>query len=204
MATAAASTFSDIAALIPAGATIIAVTDDGSDPRCAAVRDAATRFAAITGARVLLYHSPPDRQALGARSPRLFVPDPAPVGAGRPHTGSRRRDLLLAETTAIHARGVGVAVWLAGQPGTAGIVEAVDLTSAAAVLVPAEKDRPGVINLTLAYRATKIAALVVAVGSDGSISPIRPLCGCRPSADAQVIVPRRRPAVRLEVAAFVG
>jgi len=204
MATPAASTFTDIALLIPAGGTVIAVTDDGSDPRCAAVRDAATRFAAITGARVLLYHSPPDRQALGARSPRLFVPDPAPVSAGRPHTGSRRRDLLLAETTAIHERGVDVAVWLAGQPGTAGIVEAVDLTSAAAVLVPAEKDRPGVINLTLAYRATKIAALVVAVGSDGSISPIRPLCGCRPSADAQVIVPRRRPAVRLEVAAFVG
>jgi hypothetical protein len=204
MATAAASTFSDIAALIPAGATIIAVTDDGSDPRCAAVRDAATRFAAITGARVLLHYSPPGRQALGARAPRHFVPDMTPDGAGRPHTGSRRRDLLLPEAKAIRARGVDVAVWLAGQPGPAGIAEAVDLTSAAAVLVPAEQDRPGVLNLTLAYRATKIAALVVAVGSDGSISPIRPLCGCRPTVDAQVIVPSRRPAVRLEVAAFVG
>ena len=204
MATPAASTFTDIALLIPAGGTVIAVTDDGSDPRCAAVRDAATRIAAITGARVLLHYSPPDRQALGARSPRLFVPDMTPNSAGRPHTGSRRRDLLLPEARAIRARGVDVAVWLAGQPGTIGLAEAVDLTSAAAVLVPAEQDRPGVINLTLAYRATKIAALVVAVGSDGSVAPVQPLCGFRPSVDAQMFVFRGRPVVRPEVAAFVG
>jgi len=204
MATAAASTFTDIARLIPAGRTVIAVTDDGSDPRFAAVRDAATRIAASTGARVLLHYSPPGRQALGVRSSRLFVPDMTPDSAGRPHTGSRRRDLLLSEARAISARGVDVAVWLAGPPGPAGIAEAVDLTSAAAVLVPAEQDRPGVINLTLAYRATKIAALVVAVGPDGSVAPVQPLCGFRQSADAQLFVPRGRPAVRREVAAFVG
>ncbi len=202
MATATALTTSDVARLIPERGTIVAVTDDGSDPRYAAVRDAATEIAAIVGGLVLLHHTPAGASSPEARAPRLFVPDSGTDGAGRPHNGSRRRDLLIAEAAAIRARGVDVAVWLSGQPGPAGIAEAVGVTSAAAILMPAEAERPGVINLTLAYRARRIPGLVVAVGRDGVLAAVQPLGESQAPGAHRAPSPRRRPAASLGIGAF--
>jgi hypothetical protein len=197
MANAAAMTTSAVSRLIPERATIIAVTDDGTSPRYAAVREAAAEIAAIVGGLVVLHHTPPGEMTPEARAPRLFVPDRTPGGTGRPHNGSRRRDLLIAEVAAIRARGVDVAVWLSGQPGPAGIAEAVATTSAGAVLMPAETKRPGVINLTLAYRATRIPGLVVAVDMDGMLATVQPLgaSGSGPVADRMTNARRRRAAM---------
>lgn len=208
MATAAAMTTSDVARLIPERGTIVAVTDDGSDPRYAAVRDAATEIAAIVGGLVLLHHTPPGASTPKARAPRLFVPDTGAGGGGRAHNGSRKRDLLIDEVRAIRARGVDVAVWLSGESGPAGIAEAIASTSAVAILMPAEAERPGVINLTLAYRANRIPALVVAVGVDGLLAAVKPLGGGQPQGPdrAQGVdrasSPRRRPALSTRLTAF--
>ena len=202
MATATALTTSDVARLIPERGTIVAVTDDGSDPRYAAVRDAATEIAAIVGGLVLLHHTPPGASSPEAQAPRLFVPDSGADGAGRPHNGSRRRDLLIAEAAAIRARGVDVAVWLSGRPGPAGIAEAVGVTSAAAILMPAEAERPGVINLTLAYRARRIPGLVVAVAKDGVLAAVQPLGGSQAPGAHRAPSPRRRPAANPGIGAF--
>ena len=202
MATAAAMTTSDVARLIPERGTIVAVTDDGSDPRYAAVRDAATEIAAIVGGPVLLHHTPPGASTPKARAPRLFVPDTGAGGGGRAHNGSRKRDLLIDEVRAIRARGVDVAVWLSGESGTAGIAEAIASTSAVAILMPAEAERPGVINLTLAYRASRIPALVVAVGVDGLLAAVKPLGGGQPKGADRAPSPRRRPALSTRLTAF--
>ena len=202
MATAAAITTSDIARLIPERGTIVAVTDDGSNPRYAAVREAAAEIAAIVGGLVLLHHTPPGAASPETRSPRLFIPNVDAGGAGRPHNGSRKRDLLMDEVAAIRARGVDVKVWLSGKPGPAGIAEAIASTSAVAILMPAEADRPGVINLTLAYRATRIPALVVAVGMDGVLAAVQPLRGAEPQGADRAPNSRRRSTFSPGAAAF--
>jgi hypothetical protein len=207
MATAAAMTTSDVARMIPARSTIVAVTDDGSNPRHAAVRDAATEIAKVVGGLVLLHHTPPGASTPEARSPRLFVPDTRADGTGRPHNGSRKRDLLIDEAAAIRARGVDVAVWLSGQPGPAGIAEAIASTSAVLVLMPAESERRGVINLTLAYRATRIPGLVVAVGMDGTLALVHPLSRGQPQGADRVPATRRSSiisAVALTRSAVIG
>ena len=174
------TTAADLARLVPAGGIVGAVTDDGDDPRHAAVRDAAADVAVAATARILLYYAalgPPGR---GPTRSRIFSPatvDAADGAAARLHTGSRRRDLLGAEVAAIRARGVDVAVWLPGRPGNSAVAEAVALTHAAIVLMPAEAARPRVVRRTLDYRATKIAAPVVAVDPAGRLTRIRPLGG---------------------------
>ncbi len=170
---------------IPAGGLVVAVTDDGTDPRYAAVRDAAAGLAASIHGKVLLFYARQRSSTGPSVRPRFFFPTTPTrrAQATRAHTGSRRRDLLGAEAAAIRAHGVGVAVWLAGQAGPAALAEAVALTHASAVLLPAEPSRPGVIRRTLDYHAAKIAAPVVAVHPDGRLETIRPLGGSRPAID---------------------
>lgn len=202
MATQAVMTVSDISLLIPARGTVIAVTDDGSDPRFAAVREAATAIAAVGGGRVLLFHSPAMPASGSGRAPRMFLPAASPDGAGRPHTGSRKQDLLSREAADIHAHGVDVAVWLSGLSGAAGVAEAVALTGATAVLMPAEAARPRVINLTLAYRATRIPAIVIEVGVAGRLTRVEPLRGSPAEADGRASSAGRPSPVAPGVAAF--
>lgn len=181
----AAATASDsitpIADLVRQCGLIVAVTDDGADPRFAAVRAAATDIAAARGARVLLFHAPsgmaPDRPG----RPRLFVPgaDASGHDGGRLHTGARHRDLLGAEAAAIRARSVDVAAWIAPRDGPTGIAEAVARTGADIVLVPDEVERTGgirrVIRRTLSYYASRIGAPVVSVDAVGRLNLVSPL-----------------------------
>ncbi len=173
----ASTTVLDVVRMIPTGGLVVAVTDDGVDPRYAAVRAAATDIAVAARGKVLLLYAPKGQAAPGPVRPRLFFPptDGAGRRAPRPHTGSRQRDLLGPEAAAIRARGVGVAVWLSGRPGPAGMAEAVALTHAALVLLPAERDRPGILRRTLEYDAARIAAPVVAVDPFGCLMRVRPL-----------------------------
>jgi hypothetical protein len=173
----------DLARLVPTGGLVVAVTDDGSDPRYEAVRDAAAELAAAAHGKVLLFHAPPGQSESGPIRPRLYFPvlDGTDGSTTRQHTGSRQRDLLAHEATAIRARGVGVAVWLSGRAGPSGLAEAVSLTHAAVVLVAAERARPGVIRRTLDYHASKVAAPVVAVDPGGGLAEVRPLGGTRPA-----------------------
>jgi hypothetical protein len=97
---------------------------------------------------------------------------------------------------------VDVAVWLSGQPGPAGIAEAVASTSAVAILMPAEAERPGIVNLTLAYRATRIPGLVVAVAMDGVLAAVKPLSGGQPQSADRASNTRRRLAGSPGVGAF--
>ena len=170
----------DFARTIPAGGLVVAVTDDGMDSRYAAVRAAATDIAIAARGKVLLLYAPKGQAAPGPIRPRLFFPpaDAAGRRAPRPHTGSRQRDLLGLEAAAIRARGVGVAVWLSGRPGPAGMAEAVALMHAALILMPGERDRPGILRRTLEYDAARIAAPVVAVDPSGCLTRVRPLGGC--------------------------
>lgn len=181
------TTLLDFARMIPPGGLVVAVTDDGKDPRYAAVRAAATEIAATAGGKVLLLCAPPGQAAPGSVRPRLFcrAPDGGGGKTARPHTGSRRRDLLAAEAAAIRARGVGVAIWLSGRPGPAGMAEAVDVMHAAILLLPAEQERPGIRRRTLEYDAARIAAPVVAVDPAGRLARIRPLGGDRPAEGAR-------------------
>ena len=109
----------------------------------------------------------------------------------RSHTGSRRRDLLRAEAAAIRAHGIDVAVWLPGRSGADGMAEAVALTHAAILLLPAEPDRPGVVRRTLHYHATRIPAPIVAVDPSGRLAPIEPLGGRRPAEGSSLRAPGR-------------
>jgi hypothetical protein len=186
----ASTTGLDVARAIPPGSLVVAVTDDGADPRYAVVRAAATDIAAAAEGAVLLLYVPPSQSPFGPVRSRRFVPptDCAGRPSPRPHTGSRRRDLLGAEASVIRDRGVGVAVWLAGRPGPAGLAEAVSRMHAALILLPAERNRPGVIRRTLEYDAARIEAPVVAVDPTGGLARVVPLGeGC-----ADVVAARPR------------
>lgn len=176
MAAATRLTTSVLAQLVPAGGVVIAVTDAGSDPRFRAVRDAAATLAAGAGGRVLLFHAPPGQTDTGRRRWHLFVPGLRNTGTpAKPDAGRPAATLLEAEAAEIRARGVEVAVWLTSRPISAGMVEAVSVTGAAIVLMPAETERHGIVRRTLDYRAARIPAPVVAVDPDGGLVRVRPL-----------------------------
>src|ERR1700690_1573754 len=138
MAAATRLTTSVLAQLAPAGGVVIAVPDAGSDPRFRAVRDAAATLAAGAGGRVLLFHAPPGQTDTGRRRWHLFVPGLRNTGTpAKPDAGRPAATLLEAEAAEIRARGVEVAVWLTSRPISAGMVEAVSVTGAAIVLMPA-------------------------------------------------------------------
>jgi hypothetical protein len=164
---------------------ILAVTDDGREARFGPVRDAAAYLAGRVAGQVVLFLPTAGDEPPDAGRPRLFDPLAGPAGpafqagSGRRHTGARRRDLLRDEAAAIHAQGPDVLVWLARRPGLAGIVEAVNQTGAAVVMVPAERDRSGVggrvIRLTLAYHAAHLSVPMAAVDLAGHLALVAPL-----------------------------
>ena len=185
-------TESALVQLVPAGSVVIAVTDDGSDRRYAAVREAATTIAAGAGARVLLFHAPPGQVGSGKRRWRVFVPGLRGAGsAAEQDAGPHGASLLDVEATAIRARGVEVAVWMTSRPISAGMVEAVSVTGAALVLMPAEAERRGIVRRTLDYRASRIPAPVVAVDPDGRLVRVRPLGAPPVESGRQARMPRR-------------
>ncbi len=78
---------------VPGARHVLASTDDGRDPRYAAVREAAARIAAASHGRVLLYHVLVEPSASGGR-PRVFLPSTADdADPTRPHTGSRHHGI---------------------------------------------------------------------------------------------------------------
>ncbi len=172
----------DAAPHLPAGGTVVAVTDDGSDPRFDAVRDAATDLAAAAHGRVILLHAIPGQGDVLRRRPTVFTPGLHAGGSERPERGrsarprgSRVRDRLSLLGAAVQARGVDVTVWLTGRAIAAGTAEAAAVSRAALVLMPAEVDRPGVLRRTLDYRAARIGVPVLAVDPAGRLTRIRPL-----------------------------
>ena len=181
MSPAAGLAMPEIAPRLPAGGTVVAVTDDGSDPRFDAVRDAATDLAAAARGRVILFHAIPGQGDVRRRRPTVFIPglhagDDRPEGARPARPGaSRVRDRLSLLAAAIQARGVDVAVWLTGRAISAGTAEAAAVSRAALVLMPAEVDRPGVLRRTLDYRATRIGVPLLAVDPAGRLTMVRPL-----------------------------
>lgn len=158
---------------VPSDATVIAVTDDGSDPRFAPVRELAARVAVSVGGNLLLCVAPPRGETHRAQS-RLYFPTRT---EGRAHTGTRTRDLLLDEARLLEAPGLTIAAWLPSRPGSAGVAEAVTATGAALVLVAARARRAKVLDRTLDYLASRVPARVVAVAPDGSWQPVRALVG---------------------------
>ena len=142
----------------------------------------------------MLFCVAPAHDATLARSgPRLFFPpvDASPVG--RPHTGTRTRDLLLTEARDVAAPGLTVGVWLPSRHGPAGVAEAVSATGASLVLVAARPRRGPVLDRTLEYLAARVPAPVVAVGADGSWTPVSAL---GEPVEAWWPRPRRRAASR--------
>ena len=129
---------------------------------------------------MVLFHVPAARSDLGGPS-RLFVPpdDVDPTEPARPHTGSRRSDLLLDAASAIRADGVDVAVWLARTSGPGAIADAVAATRALLVLVPADAPRScaaaGRIDRTLAYYAARLPVPLASVDAGGRIESVAPL-----------------------------
>ncbi len=120
MSLAASLAAPEIAPHLPAGGTVVAVTDDGSDPRFDAVRDAATDLAAAARGRVILVHVIPGQGDVRHRRPTVFVPglhagDDRQSGRPARPGASRVRDRLSLLAAAIQARGVDVAVWLTGR-----------------------------------------------------------------------------------------
>jgi hypothetical protein len=192
----------ELAASLPRGGVILVVTDDGQDPRYALARDAAARIASALGGRVVLFHAPPGALVPGGRSRHFVPPDPAAAGqAVRPHTGSRRSDLLLAEASAIRSGGADVSVWLARTSGPGAIADAVAATGAAMVLLCAEAPRAGTplrrVDRTLAYYASRIPVPVLSVGTSGRPEPVAPL-GCSLVASARRLLSGgspRRPSI---------
>ena len=192
MAAATRLTASDLVPLVPPGGVVIAVTDDGADPRFRTVRDAAATIAAGAGGRVLLFHAPPGQADSGRRKWHLFVPGSRGAGGpAEPDADLHRATLLGAEATEIRSHGVEVAVWLTTRPIASGMAEAVAVTSAAIVLMPAEPERRGIVRRTLDYRAARIAAPVVAVDPDGGLVRVRPLGDRQAEPGRPVRVPRR-------------
>lgn len=149
---------------VPSAATVVAVTDDGSDERYRPVREQAAQVAVGVGG-TLLFCVAPLRAAAARSRPRLFFPG---SGEGRPHTGTRARDLLAEEARAVTAPGLTVAVWLPSRAGPSGVAEAVLATGAALVLVPARARRANLLDRTLEYLASRVPAPVVAVAPDRS------------------------------------
>ena len=192
MAAATRLTASDLVPLVPPGGVVIAVTDDGADPRFRAVRDAAVTIASSASARVLFFHAPPGQAGPGARKWHLIVPGLRNTGtAAELEAGLRGSGLLGAEATEIRSRGVEVAVWMTTRPIASGMAEAVAITGAAIVLMPAEAERRGIVRRTLDYRAARIAAPVVAVDPDGGLVRVRPLGDRVAEPGRPVRVPRR-------------
>ena len=72
----------DAAGLVPPGGLVVAVTDDGSDPRYGAVREAATRLARAARGKVLLFYGPPGWGMAGPVRPRMFFPAAARARRG--------------------------------------------------------------------------------------------------------------------------
>ena len=181
MSPAAGLAVPEIAPHLPAGGTVVAVTDDGSDPRFDAVRDAATDLAAAARGRVILFHAIPGQGDVRRRRPTVFIPglhagdDRRESGRPAPPGASRVRDRLSLLAAAIQARGVDVAVWLTGRAISPGTAEAAAFSRAALVLMPAEVDRPGVLRRTLDYRATRIGVPLLAVDAAGRLTRVRPL-----------------------------
>jgi hypothetical protein len=172
----------ELAASLPRGGVILVATDDGQDPRYALARDAAARIASALGGCVVLFHAPPGPLVPGGRSRHFVPPDPAVADqAVRPHTGSRRSDLLLAEASEIRAGGADVSVWLARTSGPGAIAAAVAATGAGLVLLCAEAPHESTVHRrvdrTLAYYATRIPVPVLSVGASGRPEPVAPL-GC--------------------------
>jgi hypothetical protein len=188
MSPAAGLAVPEIAPHLPAGGTVVAVTDDGSDPRFDAVRDAATDLAAAARGRVILFHAIPGQGDVRLRRPTVFIPglgsgdDRRESGRPARPAASRLRDRLSLLAAAIQGRGVDVAVWLTGRAISAGTAEAAAFSRASLVLMPAEVDRPGVLRRTLDYRATRIGVPLLAVDAAGRLSRVRPL-GERPVED---------------------
>jgi hypothetical protein len=198
MAAATRLTASDLVSLVSPGGVVIAVTDDGTDPRFRAVRDAAVTIASSARARVLFFHAPPGQAGPGTRRWHLIVPGLRNTGtAAELEAGPRGSDLLGAEATEIRSRGGEVAVWMTTRPIASGMAEAVAITGAAIVLMPAEAERRGIVRRTLDYRAARIPAPVVAVDPDGGLVRVRPLGDRQAEPGRPVRVPRRgRPAER--------
>jgi hypothetical protein len=175
-ATAPLASVAELVHRLPSGATVIAVTDDGADPRYAAVRQVAARAAARVGGTLLFCVVPARDPGTPRSGPRLFLPTIDPGVGERPHTGTRSRDLLLAEAREVAAPGLVVGVWLPSRHGPSGVAEAVDATGAALVLVPARrKRRPAVLDRTLEYLAARVGAPVVSVAPDGTWSRVSAL-----------------------------
>lgn len=192
MAAATRLTASDFVSLVPAGGVVIAVTDDGTDPRFRAVRDAAVTIASSARARVLFFHAPPGQAGPRTRRWHLIVPGLRDTGtAAELEAGPRGSDLLGAEATEIRSRGVEVAVWMTTRPIASGMAEAVAITGAAIVLMPAEAERRGIVRRTLDYRAARIPAPVVAVDPDGGLVRVVPLGDRQAEQGRPVRVPRR-------------
>jgi hypothetical protein len=167
---------SDLSALLPSGGVVIAMTDDGSDPRYASVRAAAIPLAATLGAKVVLFHAPVGQSDRPDRTWRLFERGARPDrDVGYVPGSSPRRAALRRQADSLRESGAEVAVWVSYGPSVAGLAEAVALTHASLVLMPAEVDRPGLIRRTLDYRAARIAAPVIAVDISGVLAWVRPL-----------------------------
>jgi hypothetical protein len=169
------ATLTELIVHIPTGATVIAVTDDGTDPRHAPARELAARAAVRVGGTVLFCVAPAHDTYPARSRPRLFFPPVDASPFGRPHTGTRSRDLLLAEARDVAAPGLTVGVWLPSRHGPAGVAEAAEATGATLVLVAARAHRPAVLDRTLEYLATRVPAPVVAVAADGSWTPVSDL-----------------------------
>lgn len=173
IATPPSSSLDALIAGVPSAASVIAVTDDGSDERYGPVRELAAQVAVGIGG-TLLFCVAPLRAAAARSRPRLFFPA---LGEERPHTGTRARDLLADEARAVAAPGLTVAVWLPSRPGPSGVAEAVLSTGAALVLVPARARRENLLDRTLEYLASRVPAPVVAVAPDRSWRLVPALVG---------------------------
>jgi hypothetical protein len=169
------ATLLELIARLPSAATVIAVTDEGASPRYAPVRSLAAQAALRVGGTVLFCVAPARDDSPPRSRPRLYLPSIAGGPGGRPHTGTRERDLLLDAAREVAAPGLTVGVWLPSRHGPAGVAEAVAATGAALVLVPARACRAKVLDRTLEYLAARVPAPVIAVAEDGSWRSVRPL-----------------------------
>ena len=164
----------ELIARLPSAATVVAITDDGSDPRYAPVRELGAQAAVRIGGTLLFCVAGTRDDGPPRARPRLFFP-PVDIALDRAHTGTRDRDLLLEEARAVAAPGLIVGVWLPSRHGPSGVAEAVAATGAALVLVPARGSRRAVLDRTLEYLAARVPAPLVAVALDGSWARVRAL-----------------------------
>lgn len=199
----------EVSRLLPPGAVVLALTDDGTAGRFEPVREAASRLARAARGSVVLFHAPPGAPSADQGRPRCF--DPLAPGDGdgtdgpRRHTGTRRRDLLRDEAARVASTGVPVRVWLSRLAGPAGIAEAVRATGSAVVLVATEPVACGLvaraIRRTLSYYAARLDVPVIAVDPRGEVALVPPLGSGAPSTDRRPLalltassLPAARPA----------